>query len=346
MSTNYLSFVFLAMVVSFVSTPLISRVAVKNGVVDLPGDRKAHHEAKPLMGGLSFFLAAVVAVPVFYPVTPQILSLISGALIIVTVGILDDIKDLRPLYKLAGQLAAALVLVLFNLENFGVLLEFLNRLLIPGFVTVILITGWVVLMINALNLIDGLDGLAAGTALIIAGALAAVALIKGNYWLLGLTLITGGAVLGFLPYNAHKARIFMGDAGSMLLGYFLAALHLFAVTSPFSASLVLGSAFIFAYPALDVSYAIYRRLRDRGSIFKGDRGHIHHILLNLGLPMPKVVLFLCLFNLFFAGLGVLLLSARLDSWTVLALGLLSLVSVLYLFKTLNRIGGRDSQRNA
>ncbi len=169
-------------------------------------------------------------------------------------------------------------------------------------------------------MIDGLDGLAAGTAVVISAALAAMAITQGNYWLLGIALIMLGAVTGFLPYSLHRAKIFMGDAGSMFLGYFLTAAYLFAITQPFSVSLV---------------------LRRCGNIFKGDQGHIHHVLLQMGLSVPVVVLILCLANLFFAVLGVLL-SVRMDSSVVLVLGVFSIAGVVFLFRVLSR---SSRQRN-
>jgi UDP-GlcNAc:undecaprenyl-phosphate/decaprenyl-phosphate GlcNAc-1-phosphate transferase len=340
MYVYYFSFVVAAMAISYVITPLVSRLACKNGVLDHPGGRKQHHVAKPLLGGLSFFLATIITISIFYPMTNRILSLFFGAILIVVVGLIDDIKGLRPLQKLCGQLVATTALVLFNLDSFSTILNFMNLFFIPDFITVILIIGWVVLLINAFNLIDGLDGLAAGTAVVITAALAAVTIIQGNFWLMGILLIGLGALLGFLPYNVYKAKIFMGDAGSMLLGYTLAAAHLFAITQPFSLALVLGSAFIFAYPALDVVFAVYRRLRYRGNIFTGDRGHIHHLLLDMGLPMYRVVLILCLANLFFAGLGVLLLCTQVGYSVVLFMGIFSIAGAVWLFRSLTRFSRR------
>ncbi len=326
-----------SLTLSFISTPIISRVAFKNGIVDQPGERKVHHEPKPLMGGLAIFLAFVTTMLIFIPVTTQTLSILLGGTIVLIVGIVDDIHNIKPLVKLTGQVAAAVVLVSFNLHSYSVILDFIGRFYIPEFVTAGLLICWIVFIINAFNLIDGLDGLAGGTAVIVALALALVALLQNNLMLLGVLIIGIGACLGFLPYNVHRAKIFMGDAGSMMLGFFLVVMHLFVVTTPFSVSLVLATVFIFIYPILDVTYAIYRRLRNKGSIFNGDQGHIHHILLRIGFTVRQAVFILWLMNLVFAGTGIFLLRLTFNPWVLLTLGAFTLAAVAYFFYYLNRL---------
>ena len=333
----FLLLLFIPMFISFAATPFVSRLAHKNGVVDEPCDRKLHCKAKPLLGGLSLYIASMVGILIFYPLDTQIYSLMIGATIVVVLGIFDDVIDINAFVKLAGQLSAATVMVLMNASSYGALIAFFNQFYIPGFLVIFAMIGWVVLLINAFNLIDGLDGLSVGTAAIIATAMAAIALIQGNFWLLGITLIGLGACLGFLPYNFNGAKIFMGDAGSMLLGFCLAVVHLFAITEPFSASLLLGSLFIFAYPALDTFYAIYRRLRHRQHIFQGDQSHIHHIILKLGVPLHRTVWLLYGFNFLFAAVGVLLLTLEVKSWLVLVIGALTVTFATALFKVLSRL---------
>lgn len=325
------------MIVSYVSTPFVSKLARQNGVVDEPCKRKLHCKAKPLLGGLSLYIASMSGIIIFYSFDAQLYSLMIGATIIVFVGVIDDIFDLNAYVKLVGQVAAAAVMVLMNAGSYAGLIAFFGQFYIPDYIVLLCMTGWVVLLINAFNLIDGLDGLAVGTAAIIAVAMVAVSLIQLNYWLFGICLISLGACLGFLPFNFNGAKIFIGDAGSMLLGFSLATIHLFAVTEPFSASLLLGSLFIFAYPALDTFFAIYRRLRHRRNIFYGDQGHIHHILLKLGLPLINTVYLLYGFNLLFAVAGVFLLTLQVNSWLVLTIGAATLVGVTLLFKNLSRL---------
>ncbi|MEW5785699.1 MAG: MraY family glycosyltransferase [Bacillota bacterium] len=323
--------------ISFVSTPLLSSIAKKNGITDNPGLHKTHHEPKPLLGGLSIFLAVVIGSLCLLPVTARLFSGLVGAAILAITGLLDDVYNLKPHYKMAGQAAAASVVVLYNREAYGVLVNYFERFYLPEALTLALIIGWIVLMVNAFNLIDGLDGLAIGTAVIIAGALTAVSVINGaGGRQLAVQLICLGAFLGFLPYNFNPARIFLGDTGSMLLGYLLASLHLFAITEPFSSSLVLGSAFIFAFPAVDVTYAICRRLKNRRSIFGADQGHIHHLLRRLGLSVRRAVLLLYAVSIFCAALAVFLLSAAVHPAYVLALGIIISLGFCWLILLLNR----------
>jgi len=261
-----------------------------------------------------------------------------STIILVATGLIDDLYNLKPILKLAGQTAAASIVVLWNAHLFRFMVEYFERLFLPEAVVLFLIIGWVVLMVNAFNLIDGMDGLAAGTAAIIFLALAALSYIEGGRPnVLGVQLIGAGACLGFLVFNFNPAKIFMGDTGSMLLGFILASSHLFAIKFPFSAQLVLGSMFIFAYPALDVSYAIYRRLCSKCPIFKADRGHIHHVLLSMGFSVRKTAIIIYLVNIAFASIAVLLLSFNISARALFVIGILTAAGVILLFRRLLQI---------
>lgn len=328
----------ISLLISFFSTLLISRVALKNGVVDYPGAHKLHQEPKPILGGLGIYLAAVISLLIFYPLTPQLAMLIIAASLLVAIGILDDLYNLKPLYKLAGQVASAAIVVLGSTGRYSVFLDYFNQYYIPGFVTLILIIGWIVLMINAFNLIDGLDGLAAGTAALILGWMMIISVSRGSLGMLGFQLLALGACIGFLPFNFQPAKIFMGDTGSMLLGFLLSVLYLNSNVEPFSISLVLGSAFIFAYPALDVAFSIYRRLRRRGSIFKADKDHIHHLLLRLGFSMRQTVMILYSVSIFFGAASGLILCFPLSPYVTTGIGAATVVGIFFLFRYLNRLG--------
>ena len=320
-----------ALMLSFIATPLISRFACKNGLTDNPGERKIHLHPKPFLGGLSIFLSFSATGLYFYSFSDHTRSLLLCSFLIVVLGVADDIYDLKPLYKLTGQFVVAALYVSLNAGSYGLLVDSLERFYLPRFVTLALITCWIVLMTNAFNLVDGLDGLAAGIAVIIFATLALLAFWGGNLPVLGLLLIGLGASLGFLPYNFQPARIFLGDAGAMLLGFVLAALHLLVMASPFSVSIVLGSAFIFVYPVLDVVFAIFRRLRKKQSIFQGDQGHIHHILPRRGLPERTAVLLLYLCSIIFASLAVFLSNWAHSQVVVISLGVAFLAGTVLLF---------------
>lgn len=334
----YSLLVVLPFIGALVATPLISRFAYKKNIVDQPGLHKIHKKAKPLLGGVAIFFSFAVVLFIFLPLDEKIISLGISTVILVLTGLLDDIYNLKPLLKLTGQTAAASIVVIWNADLFRFMIDYFAGFYLPGAVVLILIIGWIVLMINAFNLIDGIDGLASGTAAIIFLAMAIMSFIKGgNPNIMGVQLIGAGACLGFLVFNFHPAKIFMGDTGSMLLGFILATTHLFTIKYPFSSQLVLGSMFILAYPALDVSYAIYRRLRKGISIFKADKGHIHHVLLTLGFSVPKTVLLIYGFNIIFALMAIVMLTIKLPSLSLFFIWLAAVMGVLIIFILLVQI---------
>jgi UDP-GlcNAc:undecaprenyl-phosphate/decaprenyl-phosphate GlcNAc-1-phosphate transferase len=323
---------------SLVATPLISKFALSKNIVDQPGFHKTHRKAKPLLGGVAIFIGFAAMLLFFFPTDDKLLSLVLATVVLVATGLLDDIYDLKPLIKLAGQTLAASIVVLGNLYLYEVLLDYFAQFMIPAAVVLFFIIGWIVLMINAFNLIDGLDGLAAGTAAVVFFAMAILSVLEGGRPnILGVQLIGLGATLGFLIYNFNPAKIFMGDTGSMLLGFILATTHLFTIKYPFSAQLVLGSMFIFAYPALDVAYAFYRRLINRTPIFQADRGHIHHVLLCLGFSVRRTVFILYGFNLCFSFLAIVFLGLHIESRLILLFGFIIALLTILLFRWLFNI---------
>lgn len=322
-------------------TPVLSRYARQNQLVDHPGAHKTHKRAMPLLGGVALFFGIAVTVMLFLDIDDKLISLGTGTLVLVITGLLDDLIDLRPIYKVIGQALAASIVVLWNTYLYVDMIVYFKRFFIPDYVVLGLVIGWIVLMINAFNLIDGLDGLAAGTAAIIFAAMAVFTVLSGgNPNVLGVQVIALGACLGFLIHNFYPAKIYMGDTGSMLLGFVLANVHLFTIKYPFSATLVLGSIFIFAYPALDVTYAFYRRIYYRCSIFKADKGHIHHILLGLGFSTRRAVLVIYCINFIFALFAVLLFMLNLKAQTLLIIGILTALLVLFLLAYLIKLSER------
>lgn len=323
-------------------TPVVIRSAIKYDIVDHPGFHKTHTTAKPLLGGLAIYLSFMITFMLFLPFNGKFTSIIIATAILVLTGYYDDVLNIKPLAKLSGQVVAAAVVVFYNYERFFVLNDFFARYGFPTFITLVLIIGWIVLMINAFNLIDGLDGLAVGVGIIILLSMSLnTYLLGGSLNILSLQLICLGACVGFLPYNFNPASQFMGDTGSMLLGFLLSLTFLFAITSPFSSTLVVSSAFIFAYPALDVSYAIYRRLRGRCSILKADRCHIHHVIRSLGFSIRQTVLIIYLINALFAGIGVTLLFLNISAYVMTAIGITTALCALLVFRYLARLSKRN-----
>ncbi len=320
---------------AYILTPLITKLALRYEVLDRPGFHKSHTDAKPLLGGISIFISFALVLPFFLPMDKKMISMAVSTIILVITGLYDDLYDLKPLFKLVAQGVAASIVIIWNAHLFRFFIGYFSNYSITAVIVYFLIIGWVVLMINAFNLIDGIDGLAAGTAAIIFIAMAVLSFFEGGRPnMLGVQLIGAAACLGFLFYNFYPARIYMGDCGSMLLGFVLATVHLYTIKYPFSVQLVLSSIFIFAYPALDISYAIYRRICYRNSLFKADKGHIHHVILSLGFSVKKTVLIIYALNIIFAFMAVLLMCLNISAPILLLIGIVMAVFVVILFKWL------------
>ncbi|MBC7106080.1 MAG: undecaprenyl/decaprenyl-phosphate alpha-N-acetylglucosaminyl 1-phosphate transferase [Firmicutes bacterium] len=295
-------------------TPWVARKAWQWQAVDPPGARKVHHRPVPRLGGLAVacgFLAGLAVAGVF---SGPLLGLLAGALIVLAVGSLDDVYGLTPLQKLAGQTVAAVAVV-----PLGLRVEFLTNPLTgqPEYlgwlgwpITVI----WLVAVTNALNLIDGLDGLAAGTATIAAAVLAAVVWVQGSTAgipeqaaMAAPALILAASTLSFLRYNFHPARIFLGDSGSLFLGFTLGGLAVLGVAKSTTAVSVFIPIMVLGVPLFDTTLAVLRRCFKRHSIFAPDREHVHHRLLEAGFSHKRAVLILYGVNLVL-GLSAFLLN--------------------------------------
>ena len=283
----------IAFVVSFAMTPLVKRFAIKIGAMDVPRDqRRMHNHPIPRMGGLAIFLGFILTVLLFANITTQLRGVLIGSVIIVVVGAIDDLVTLTPWAKLAGQVIAAIVAVAHDVvilifmnpnifsENQYLILE---TLAIP--VTII----WIVGVTNAVNLIDGLDGLACGVSTIASLTMFVVALLVSESNVAVVLAALMGACLGFLPYNRNPAKIFMGDTGALLLGYLLATTSVVGMFKFYAVVTFLVPVLALALPLFDTLFAIIRRVLRGQSPFHPDRGHFHHRLMDMGLNQKQAV---------------------------------------------------------
>lgn len=275
--------------VTYTTTPLVRKLAFRVGAVDIPKDeRRMHSKPIPTMGGLAIFVAFAFGVLAFVKLDQTFIGLLIGALMVILLGIFDDIYDLKPYIKLLGQICAALV-VCFS----GVVIEkvtWFDQILYFGNWAIPITVLWIVAVTNTINLIDGLDGLACGIVAISSFALLAVSLLSaGNPIVTVVAAVLAGACLGFLPYNLNPAKIFMGDAGAMFLGFVLSVISIqgfFKVNAVVSFGipfLVLG------LPIVDTAFAIIRRLLKGQHPFRADRKHLHHRLIDMGLNQKQSV---------------------------------------------------------
>ena len=300
---------FTALAVAAIVTPPLTLLAYRKKIVDRPGRHKPHSASKLLLGGLAIFFGFLLTVVIFTALGEPLPSLILGALLLVVVGLYDDIYDLPPLIKLSAQVLTVSLVVYGNGERLVMLEETFISLQLPALIVLPLAVGFVVLAINAFNLIYGLDGLAAGTGAILFTTLASVTIIRGgDLNMFYVQVIGAGVCSGFLFFNFEPAQIFMGDTGSMLLGYLLSTSFLFSLNSEPGGAAILGAILIFGYPVFDTFYAIYRRLREGRSILKADRGHIHHLLIKLGFTASQAVLILYTGSIVFALFAFLILT--------------------------------------
>jgi UDP-GlcNAc:undecaprenyl-phosphate/decaprenyl-phosphate GlcNAc-1-phosphate transferase len=288
-----------ALVVGLFVTPLVRTAAHRLELLDMPGGRKVHQVPLPRLGGVAMAIAFGVAIGLATLASPDLgetaglrpnraPAILAGVGLLFVVGIVDDIRGMRAMVKLGFQVAAALVAWCIGLS--------LDRLFLPwaivdlGPLALPITVAWIVGVINAVNLIDGLDGLASGVALTVLGAFGLLAAVDGVDPTLPIIAATVGAAVGFLAYNLHPATIIMGDTGSMFLGFVVAAVGISLTqdgvrpVAPWVPIVALG------IPLLDTAWAVVRRTARGEAFFVADRGHIHHLLLRQGLTQRDAML--------------------------------------------------------
>ncbi|MEG0258839.1 MAG: MraY family glycosyltransferase [Lysinibacillus sp.] len=323
-----------AFVASILLTPLVKRLAFRIGAVDAPNYRKVHARIMPRLGGLAIFLAFLIGVAILYPflisVPPEntseysLLAIIIGALIIVLTGVVDDMREISAKAKMLGQLIAALIIVFvggIQIDNinlpFGGVLDF-------GFLSIPLTILWIVGITNAINLIDGLDGLAAGVSSIALITLAGMAFIMSNMFVLAIAAILAAATIGFLFYNFHPAKIFMGDTGALFLGFMIAVLSLLGFKNLTMISFVIP-VIMLGIPISDTFFAIVRRLRMKQKWSDPDKSHLHHRLLDMGFTHRQTVLLIYGIAVMFGLAAVIFSMAKV--WGALLLITVILIAV-------------------
>ena len=303
----------ISVVISLFMTPVAKKLAVKVGAVDIPKDeRRVHKKPMPLMGGVAIYVSIIITSLIFLPVDRTLISIIVGGTIIFISGIIDDIKGLSPRAKLVFQIGAAIVLILGDVKIEALTNPFTkSSKLIPlnGFGIPITIF-WIVGITNTLNLIDGLDGLAAGVAMIASLSFLFVANKFDYISIMAISSIVAGSCLGFLPYNFNPAKIFMGDTGALFLGFMLAALSIEGVMKSVATIAVVVPIIILGVPIFDTTFAIFRRLLNGRSIAEADKGHLHHRLLKMGFSQKKTVIILYSISAIFGLCAILIAKAN------------------------------------
>lgn len=319
-------FSLIAFLGSFVLTPIAKKISQKLNLIDIPDKRKVHNGSVPRGGGLAIYVSFILAVLVIGNFDKEILGFLISSFIIVTLGLFDDKFGLRATHKFLVQSLAAIVAIYFGIQiNMDLFL--VGHLAKYSVLSLPLTFFWIVGVTNAINIIDGLDGLAAGVSTIAAFAVATVAFLSGSETVGLLALVLGFSALGFLPHN-FKSRIFMGDSGSLFLGFSLATLSIIGSLKLAAAFSLIVPFTILLIPIFDTLFAIIRRIIRRKSIFEGDKRHFHHRLLDLGFSPLQAVMFIYLFSIIFSGLAIYSSQVRNRTGYVVFAASLSLIFVL------------------
>ncbi|WP_210367174.1 MraY family glycosyltransferase [Bacillus sp. REN3] len=310
-----------------VATPFVIKLAHKINATDKPNHRKVHEKVMPRLGGLAIFLGVIAGFFAAGLYTQKITGISIGAILIVILGILDDKYELSAKVKLLGQIAAAGVVVSTGLTIEFISIPFLEKFNL-GIWSIPVTIFWIVAITNAINLIDGLDGLAAGISSIGIATIAFMAGAAGKSLILTLALILLGSTLAFLFYNFHPAKIFMGDTGALFLGYSIGILSLLGLYKSVTLFSFIVPIIILGVPIFDTTYAIIRRVVNKQPISAPDKSHLHHRILAIGLSHRNTVLVIYALGILFSVSAVLFETSTLWGSLLIVSGLLILFQVI------------------
>lgn len=329
----YIAVFLSAFLASLAFTPQAKKIAIKLNAIDIPKARGLNTVPKPRMGGLAIIFGFFVAMAIAFPFEPalhtvQFLGFVIGAIIIIILGMLDDINPIRARVKFFVQILSALIAVLTGtvIQVSGIPfieeLPFINEL-----VTVI----WIVGLTNAVNLIDGLDGLAAGVTAICSSCIFILCVTTGSSLAVIFSAALAGSSLGFLPRNFNPSELIMGDTGSTFLGYVLAVSSIIGVFKGYALISVVIAVFALALPIFDTAFAMGRRFVEGRPIMSPDRGHLHHRLVDSGLSQKKSVFILYFISLVCCTIAILIATDQFNTLVVLIVLVVVLFSMVYVY---------------
>ena len=283
----------MAFLISLALTPTAKALAYKIGAIDVPKDkRRVHKKPIPRLGGLAIYYGFLISVLFFSNMDKQLIGIIAGSLLIVGVGIIDDVVQLRASIKFVVQIVSALIVAFSDvrIEAISMPMAFVpGGILGLGALSIPVTVLWIVGVTNAVNLIDGLDGLAVGVSSIATFSLFFIAILAGEPTVAILAAALAGSCLGFLPYNFNPAKIFMGDTGSTFLGYMLSIICIQGLFKGYILISFIVPFLILGLPIFDTAFAILRRIKNKKPIMSPDRGHLHHRLMDMGFSQKQTV---------------------------------------------------------
>lgn len=351
----------IAFITAYVITPYTIRLSRKIGALDVPKEkRKIHNKAMPRLGGLAIiagFIVSIIYLLIAMSVEKSIdlfgpdnyiyklIGLFLGIIVLSIFCFFDDWKGIPAYIKLIGQLISAIIVVFFGIRINSIDISHLDTIINGNVVLNIITVIWIVGITNAINLIDGLDGLSAGIGVISCFSLLMIFALNGSP-LISILLITAlaGALVGFLPFNFNPAKTFMGDTGSNFLGFCLAIISILGTAKTYTAIVLIAPLLVFALPIFDTSFAIIRRVIQQKSlkaIFKADRGHLHHKLIDKGYSQKQAVLILYGISAILGLFTVILLES--GFWKALSFALLVIAIAAIGYKDIFRIKNEEKK---
>ena len=350
----------LAFITTFVVTPHTMRLAKKVGAIDIPNDRRVNKKPMPRLGGLAVISGFVVSIIYLFITTSlegklnlfgeenyfvKMLGFFFGALVLGVVCYIDDVKGVPSLVKLTAQIIASIIVVACGIKIENISIPFTEGKIIMGDIfSYILTVCWIVGITNAINLIDGLDGLSSGVTLISCLSLLMVFALNGSP-LIAIVLITAlaGALVGFLPFNFSPAKTFIGDTGSNFMGFALAIISILGVAKTYTALVLIAPIIILAMPIFDTLFAIFRRLikgKSIKAVFKPDKGHLHHKLMAKGYTQKQAVLIMYGITAILGMFAVILLESGI--WKALSFAILIIAIVAIGYKDVTKLMSDDT----
>lgn len=351
----------LAFVTAYVATPYTVRLARKVKALDRPKDkRKIHKKIMPRLGGIAIVLGFLVSA--IYLIIAMVieenldifannyyiklLSFLASILILEVFCYLDDTKGIKPIVKLLGQLFSAIIVVASGISMNPIIIERAGIIISNEWLLRIITVIWIIVITNAINLIDGLDGLSSGVSLISSICLIIIFILNSSP-IISIILATAlaGALLGFLPFNFNPARTFMGDTGSNFIGFTLGVISILGVAKTYTAIIIIAPLLVLALPIFDTSFAIIRRILKEKSlkaVFKADRGHLHHKLIDRGYTQKQAVFILYGISATFGLFAIILLESGL--WKALSFALLVLAIIAIGYKDIFRIKDKNKSK--
>lgn len=326
---NIFMIIIVTFLISVLSVPIVKKLANHVKALDIPNERKMHTTPMPRLGGLAIFAGFIGGYILYGENSMQMLSVLSGSFVIILLGIFDDINPIKAKYKFIVQLLAAIIIVFYGGLTIDTLGIFGYKLIFVEPFNYLLTLLFILGITNALNLIDGLDGLASGISCIYFLTVAIIAFILNKIGGLDviLALIMLGSTLGFLVYNFYPAKIFMGDTGSLFLGFMISVISLLGFKSATLSSLLIP-VLILAVPIFDTLLAILRRLIKGESIGEADKEHFHHQFLKMKFSVKTTVLMIYFINILFASVTILYVLG--DSELAIVLYVLLMILLLFI----------------